>query len=56
MRKYTWNNPPLVGREKGGSSSFLSSVSDMANFFLVKPGTAMNKKKTSSGSEFCGLF
>jgi len=32
------------------------SFSDMANLFLVRPGTATNKKKTSSGSEFCGLF
>lgn len=32
------------------------SFYDMASFFLLKPGTAMNKKRTSPGSEFCGLF
>lgn len=57
ISKYTWNNPALFGMEQRRFQVIsIFSFYDMANSFLVKPITAVNKKKTSSGSEFRGLF
>lgn len=57
IRKCTWKSAALDGR---GYRWFqllpIFSFYDMESFFLVKPGTAVNKKKTCPGSAFRGLF